>query len=62
MGPIGKMGRRKREGNYSLHKVVQDLEQNEENRYPDPDSNKTKINYTKEPNKAHKNTLKKEIL
>jgi hypothetical protein len=34
------------------NKVVQDLEQNEENGYPDPDSNKTKINYTKEPNKA----------
>jgi TPP-dependent pyruvate/acetoin dehydrogenase alpha subunit len=44
------------------NKVVQDLEQNEENRYPDPDSNKTKINYTKEPNEAHKNTLKEEIL
>jgi hypothetical protein len=25
-----------------------------------PDSNKTQINYTKEPNKAHKNTLKEE--
>jgi hypothetical protein len=42
--------------------VVQDLEQNEENRYPDPDSNKTKINYTKEANEAHKNFLKEEIL
>jgi flagellar biosynthesis GTPase FlhF len=29
---------------------------------PDPDSSKTKINYTKEPNKEHKNTLKEEIL
>jgi polyhydroxyalkanoate synthesis regulator phasin len=28
----------------------------------DPDSSKTKINYTKEPNKAHKNILKEEIL
>jgi hypothetical protein len=47
------MGRRKMEGNHSSlqNKVVQDLEQNEENGYPDPDSNKTKINYTKEPNK-----------
>jgi hypothetical protein len=27
-----------------------------------PDSNKTKINYTKEPNKPHKNSLKEEIL
>jgi tryptophan 2,3-dioxygenase len=44
------------------NKLVQDLEQNEENRYPDPDSNKKKINSTKEPNKAHKNTLKEEIL
>jgi hypothetical protein len=59
------MGRRKREGNYSplqKNKVLQDLEQNKENRYPDADSNKTKINYTKEPNKAHKNSLKEEIL
>jgi hypothetical protein len=44
------------------NKVVQDLEWNEENGYPDPDSNKTKINYTKEPNEAHKNILKEEIL
>jgi hypothetical protein len=58
------MGRRKRDGNYSSHKnkVVQDLEQNEENGYPNPYSNKTKINYTKEPDEDHKNTLKKEIL
>jgi hypothetical protein len=39
------------------NKVLQELEWNEENGYPDPDSNKTKINYTKEPNEAHKNTL-----
>jgi hypothetical protein len=58
------MGRRKRDGNHSppQNKVVQDLEQNEENGYPDPDSNKTKINCTKEPNEAHKSTLKEEIL
>jgi hypothetical protein len=58
------MDRRKREGNHSpqKNKRLQNLEQNEENRYPDPDSNKTKINYTKEPNEAHKNTLKEEIL
>jgi hypothetical protein len=58
------MGRRKSEGKHSLpkNKEVQDLEWNEENGYPDPNSNKTKINYTKEPNKAHKNTLKEEIL
>jgi hypothetical protein len=58
------MGRRKRDGNHSLPKnrVVQDLEQNEENGHPDPESNKTKINYNKEPNKEHKNTLKEETL
>jgi hypothetical protein len=58
------MERKKRDGNHSppQNKVVQDLEQNEENRYPDPDSNKTKINYTKEPNEAHKSNLKEEIL
>jgi hypothetical protein len=44
------------------YKLVQDSEGNEENGYLDPDSNKTKINYTKEHNKAHKNTLKEEIL
>jgi hypothetical protein len=38
------MGRRKRDGNHSpsKNKVVQDLEQNEENGYPDSDSNKKK--------------------
>jgi hypothetical protein len=44
------------------NKVVQDLEQNEEKGYPDPASNKTKINYTKETNEEHKTTLKEEIL
>jgi hypothetical protein len=44
------MGRRKRDGNHSSpkNKLGQDSEGNKENRYPDPDSNKTKINYTKE--------------
>jgi hypothetical protein len=58
------MGRRKRDGNHSpsKNKVVQNLEWNEENGYSDQDSNKTKINYTKEPNKDHKNILKEEIL
>jgi hypothetical protein len=58
------MGRRKRDGNHSSlkNKIVHYLEQNEENRYPDPDSNKTKINYTKEPNKEHKTTQKEKIL
>jgi peptidyl-tRNA hydrolase len=40
---------------------MQDSEGNEENRYPVPDSNKTKINDAKEPNDAHKN-IKEEIL
>jgi hypothetical protein len=42
MVPSGNMGRRKRDGNHSpsKNKVVQDLEQNEENGYSDPDSNK----------------------
>jgi hypothetical protein len=43
------------------NKLVQDSEGNKENRYPVPDSNKTKINYAKEPKKAHKNNLKEEI-
>jgi hypothetical protein len=41
---------------------MQDSEGNEENGYPVPDFNKTKINYPKEPKDAHKNTLKEEIL
>jgi hypothetical protein len=58
------MGRRKREGNHSPTKnnLIQDSEGNEENGYPVPDSNKTKINDTKEPSDVHKNTLKEEIL
>jgi hypothetical protein len=40
---------------------MQDSEGNEENRYSVPEPNKTKINDTKEPSDAHKNTLK-EIL
>jgi chromosome segregation ATPase len=58
------MGTQKRDGNHSLpkNKLIQDLERNEENGYPVPHSNKTKINYAKEPNEAHKNILKEEIL
>jgi hypothetical protein len=58
------VGRRKRDGNYSPQKnnLIQDSEENEENGYPIPDSNKTKTNDTKEPSDAHKNTLKDEIL
>jgi hypothetical protein len=44
MVPSRNMGRRKRDGNHSppKNKVVQDLEQNEENGYQDPDSKKNK--------------------
>jgi hypothetical protein len=58
------MGRRKRNGNHSSpkNKLVQDLEGNEENGYSVPNSNKTKIDYPKEPNEAHKNNLKEAIL
>jgi hypothetical protein len=58
------MEKQNRDGNHSpphQNKLVQESEGNEENGYPDPDSNKTKINYTKEPNKAYKNTLKKKF-
>jgi hypothetical protein len=42
--------------------LIQDSDGNEENGYSVPDPNKTKINDTKEPNDAHKNILKEEIL
>jgi hypothetical protein len=44
------------------NKIVQEPEGNEENRSLDPDSNKTKINYDKEPKEDHKNIPKEEIL
>jgi hypothetical protein len=58
------VGRRKRNGKHSPPQkiLVQDSKGNGENRYPDPDSSKTKINYAKEPNKAHKKILQEEIL
>jgi hypothetical protein len=54
----------KRDGKHSprQNNLIQDSEGKEENGYPAPDSNKTKINNTKEPNDAHKNSLKEEIL
>jgi alpha/beta superfamily hydrolase len=57
------MGRQKKQGNQFPHskKLVQEPEGNEENRYSDPDSKKTKINYAKEPNEAHKNNMKEKI-
>jgi hypothetical protein len=42
--------------------LVQDSEGNEENGYPSPDYKKTKIDYPREPNATHQNTLKEEIL
>jgi uncharacterized protein YpuA (DUF1002 family) len=58
------MGRWKKDGNHSPPKngLVQDSEGYEENGHSHPDSNKTKINYTKECNDTHKNNLKEEIL
>jgi hypothetical protein len=58
------MGRQKRDGKHfpSQNNLIQDSEENEENGYLVPDSNKTKIDCPKESNEAHKNTLKEEIL
>jgi hypothetical protein len=42
--------------------LIQDSEGNEQNGYPVPDSNKTKINDTKELNNVNKNTLKEDVL
>jgi hypothetical protein len=54
------MGRQKKDGNHSppKNKLVQDSEGNEENRYSVLDPNITKTDYSKEPEEAHKNTLK----
>jgi hypothetical protein len=59
--PRAMMGRQKKQGNQFPHskKLGQEPEGNEENRYSDPDSNKMKINYAKEPYEAHKNNQKK---
>jgi gas vesicle protein len=56
------IGRWKKEGNYfpPNNKLVPEPEGNEENRHPDPHSNKMKINYAKERGEAH--ILKEEIL
>jgi molecular chaperone DnaK (HSP70) len=58
-------GKKKKAGNHSpspQKNLIQDSEGNEENGYPVPDSNKTNISDTKEPNDVHKNKLKEEIL
>jgi hypothetical protein len=62
--PRAMTGRQKKQGNQfpQSKKLVQEPEENEENRYSDPESNKMKINYAKEPNEANKNNLKEEIL
>jgi hypothetical protein len=56
------MGRRRRDRNHSprQNNLIHDSEGNEENGYlvPDPPK-KAKMNSTKEPSEAHKNTLKK---
>jgi hypothetical protein len=46
----------------SPNNLIQDSEGNEENGYPGLDSNKTKINDTKDPKDVHKNTLKEDLL
>jgi hypothetical protein len=58
------MGRWKKNGNHvpPNNKLLKEPDGNEEKWYPDSDSNKTRRNYTKEPNKTHKNTLKDEIM
>jgi hypothetical protein len=50
------MERRKRDGNHSSPKnnLIEDSEENEENGYQLLDSNKVKINNTREANYAHK--------
>jgi hypothetical protein len=42
--------------------LLQNSKGNEENGYPIPDSNKTKISGAKEPNDVHKSTIKEDIL
>jgi hypothetical protein len=54
----GKTKKKDRNHSSPKSKLVQDSEGNEENGYPVPDSNKTRLNYPKEPNKAYKNVLK----
>jgi hypothetical protein len=55
------MGRHKKEGRQfpPNNKLLQEPEGNEENRCPDPDSNKPKINYAKEPNETYNNLKEK---
>jgi hypothetical protein len=56
--PRAMMGRQKNMENQFPHSktLVQEQDINEENRYSDPDSNKMKINYAKDPMK-HTRTI-----
>jgi hypothetical protein len=56
MAPSREKGRRRRDGNHYPQKnnLIQNSVGNEENGYPVPDLNKTKINVTKELSDAHK--------
>jgi Zn-finger protein len=59
------MVRKKRDGETILpqkNNLIQDSDGNEENGYPVPNSNKTKINDIKECSHVHENTLKEKIL
>jgi hypothetical protein len=56
------MGRRGGKHFPQKNNSIQDSVENEENRYPVPDLNKTMINVTKEPSDTHINILKEEIL
>jgi hypothetical protein len=56
------MGRRRGIETTLLKKIsMLDSVGNEENAYPVPDPKKSKINATREPSNAHKNTLKEAI-
>jgi hypothetical protein len=59
----GNMGRRKRDGNHSppKNKVVQYLERNEENGYPEPDSTKQRSTIPRNPMKTTRTPWKKKF-
>jgi hypothetical protein len=56
--PTAMMRRQKKQGNQFPHskKLVQEPEGNEENRYSDPESNKMKLNYAKNPKSPQEHT------
>jgi hypothetical protein len=57
MAASGIMGKQEKNENHfpPNNKLVQEPEGNGKNRCPDPDSNKTKINYAQERNMANQN-------